>query len=348
MYSVEDFNYNLPEELIAQNPLKERPSSKMMVLNKEKKEIQHKHFFDIVDYFKKDDVLIVNNTKVFKARLEAKRESGASVEVFLLNPTQKGNEWFCLLKKAKRVKENEVLSVNKDFKIRLVQKNVDVVKENELPQNIVELIFEGEDVYEALNKHGSIPLPPYINREAQKEDDNTYQTVYAKNIGSVAAPTAGLHFNETIIEKLKEKGVKIAHITLNVGLGTFLPVKVDKIEDHTMHYETFTITKENADIINTAAGRKIAVGTTTLRALESTKQKYGEIVDTTDSTNIFIYPPYTITTIDGLITNFHLPKSTLIMLVSALAGKDFIMDAYNTAVREKYRFFSYGDCMLIN
>lgn len=344
---LEDFNYELPDELIAQFPLDVRENARMMILNPKSQKIEHKYFYNVIDYLKPDDILVLNNTKVFPARVIAKRQSGGEVEVFLLNPTSDDNCWFALMKRSKRVKEGEILTVADDFKIQLIKKDVDEAKEGELPKNLVKLDFNCENVYEILEKYGSIPLPPYISREIQEDDKNNYQTVFAKVTGSAAAPTAGLHFSKEILEEIEKKGVKIAYVTLNVGLGTFLPVKVDDITKHKMHHESFEIPKETAEIIKNKKGSVIAVGTTVLRALESVYQKHGEIIETKDTTDIFIYPPYKIKSIDKLITNFHLPKSTLIMLVSALAGKDFTLFAYKKAVEEKYRFFSYGDCMLI-
>ncbi len=341
-----DFDYELPKELIAQNPIEKREFCKMMVLDKKSKTIENRHFFNILDYLKKGDILILNDTKVYPARIITKRTTGAKIEVFLLNPTNKINQWEALTKNAKRVKENEILNVADDFQIKIIEKKP-AENENEIPKYIVELIFEGENVYEILNKYGSIPLPPYISREATKEDTTNYQTVFAKNIGSAACPTAGLHFTNELLDKIKKKGVEIAYITLNVGLGTFMPVKTENIEEHSMHYESFEIPTETEKLINEKKGSIIAVGTTVLRCLEATYQKNGKIIATKDKTNIFIYPPYKIKSIDKLITNFHLPKSTLVMLVSAFAGKDFIFEAYQKAIEEKYRFFSYGDCMLI-
>lgn len=346
-FTLEDFNYNLPEELIAQYPLKQRESARMMVLNRENEILEHKHFYDIIDFLNADDVLVLNNTKVFPARLTAKRQSGGEVEVFLLNPSSSDNCWFALMKRSKRVKEGEVLSVAPDFTIKIIKKNTDCACDGELPRNLVKLNFSGDDVYTVLNRYGSIPLPPYICRQTNEEDKDDYQTVFAKNTGSAAAPTAGLHFSKEILDKIEKKGVKIVYITLNVGLGTFLPVKIDDITKHKMHHESFIVPKETADAVNHAKGSVVAVGTTVLRTLEALYQKHGKIVAASDETDIFIYPPYKIKSIDKLITNFHLPKSTLIMLVSAFAGKDFIFKAYNEAVNEKYRFFSYGDCMLI-
>ena len=342
-----DFDYYLPSELIAQNPLSKRENCKMLYLNKTEKTYEDKHFYDILEYLKKDDILVLNDTKVYPARVIAHRKSGAEVEIFLLNPIDNSNHWEALTKNAKRVKEGEILDIADDFKIKLVEKRK-ANKENEIPKYIVEVIFNGDDIYKTLDKYGSIPLPPYISREVKEDDKDNYQTVFAKNIGSAAAPTAGLHFSKELLEKIKQKGVKIAYVTLNVGLGTFMPVKTEDIKSHTMHYESFEIPKETQELIENKKGSIIAVGTTVLRCLEATYQKYGKIIATKDRTNIFIYPPYEIKSIDKLITNFHLPKSTLIMLVSAFAGKDFIFSAYNHAVSKKYRFFSYGDCMFID
>ncbi len=341
-----DFDYFLPNELIAQNPLKDRDCCRMLHLKRDEKKFYDEKFFDIEKYLKKDDILVLNDTKVYPARVIAKRHTGACVEVFFLNPYDNSSCWEVLLKNAKRVKENEILEVCDDFKIKYIKK-IEAKNENEIPHFVVEVDFAGDDFYQTLNKYGSIPLPPYIQRKAEIEDNENYQTVFAKNIGSVASPTAGLHFTKELLEKLKQKGVKIAYVTLNVGLGTFMPVKVDDIKNHTMHYEFFSIPKETEEIFNNKKGSVIAVGTTVLRCLEATYQKYGKIVQNTDKTNIFIYPPYKIKSIDKLITNFHLPKSTLIMLVSAFAGREFVLDSYHYAVNEKYRFFSYGDCMFI-
>ena len=342
-----DFDYYLPSELIAQNPLSKREDCRMLYLNKTDKTYKDKHFYDILEYLNKDDILILNDTKVYPARIIAHRKSGAEVEIFLLNPIDNSNHWEALTKNAKRVKEGEILDVADDFKIKLTEKRK-ANEENEIPKYIVEVIFDGDDIYKTLDKYGSIPLPPYISREVKEDDKDNYQTVFAKNIGSAAAPTAGLHFSKELLEKIKQKGVHIAYVTLNVGLGTFMPVKTEDIQKHTMHYESFEIPKETEELIKNKKGSTIAVGTTVLRCLEATYQKYGKIIATKDKTNIFIYPPYEIKSVDKLITNFHLPKSTLIMLISAFAGKDFIFSAYNHAVSEKYRFFSYGDCMFID
>lgn len=341
-----DFDYYLPNELIAQNPLEKRDECRMLHLKKDEGKFFDMYFYNVIDLLNKDDILVLNDTKVYPARIIAHRSTGATVEVFFLNPIDNSNHWEVLTKNAKRVKEGEILEVSSDFKIKLIEKQ-NAKSKNEIPKYIVEVIFNGNDIYETLNKYGSIPLPPYISREIEENDKDNYQTVFAKNIGSCAAPTAGLHFTSKLLEKIKNKGVHIAYVTLNVGLGTFMPVKVENLKEHTMHFESFSIPSETADLINNKKGSVIAVGTTALRCLEATYQKHGKIIETKDKTDIFIYPPYEIKSIDKLITNFHLPKSTLIMLISAFAGKDFVFSAYNHAVNEKYRFFSYGDCMFI-
>ena len=329
--NISEFDYNLPEELIAQMPADKRENSKMMVLNKQNHTIEHKHFFDIVDYLNENDVLVLNNTKVIPARLfGVKEETGAKIEVFLLEAQKEGSPlWSCLIKPSKKVKPNTVINISDELKAIPIKRLED----------------------DETGKHQF----PYIERKLQTEeqkkfDMERYQTVYAKDEGSVAAPTAGLHFTDEILEKLQKKGVEIIYVTLNVGLGTFRPVKCENILDHKMHSETFEITKEAADAINNAKfkGKNIvAVGTTSVRTLETAYKKYGCVKECHDSSELFIYPPYEFKVVDKLITNFHLPKSTLLMLVSALAGKDFIFEAYNKAVENKYRFFSYGDCMLI-
>lgn len=345
--NISEFDYELPENLIAQMPADKRENSKMLVLDKTTQTIEHKHFFDITDYIDKNCVLVLNNTKVIPARLYGTKDTGAKIEVFLLE-AKEGKFWSCLIKPSKRVKPDTIITISDELKIRAVKRLEDA------GEWLVELYYEG-DLFEILNKVGNIPLPPYIERKLQTEelkqfDINRYQTVYAKDEGSVAAPTAGLHFTQEILKKLKNKGVEITYVTLNVGLGTFRPVKCENILDHKMHSETFQITQEAADIINNAKvqGKKIiAVGTTTVRTLETAYKKYGCIKACQDHSELFIYPPYEFKVIDNLITNFHLPKSTLLMLVSALAGKDFIFNAYQEAIKNEYRFFSYGDCMLI-
>ena len=341
-----DFDYHLPNELIAQNPLEKRDTCRMLHIKRDKKQYFDEHFFDIEKYLNKDDILVLNDTKVYPARVIAKRKTGANIEVFFLNPYDNSSRWEVLMKNAKRVQKGEILYVSDEFKIKYLDK-IEANNENEIPHYIVEADFSGDDIYKILNKYGSIPLPPYIQRKANEKDNTNYQTVFAKKLGSVASPTAGLHFSKELLKKLKDKGIKIAYVTLNVGLGTFMPVKTEEIEKHTMHYEAFSIPQETEEIFKNKKGSVVAVGTTVLRCLEATYQKYGKIVANIDKTNIFIYPPYKIKSIDKLITNFHLPKSTLLMLVSAFADRDFILDAYKHAVDEKYRFFSYGDCMFI-
>ncbi|MDR1327969.1 MAG: tRNA preQ1(34) S-adenosylmethionine ribosyltransferase-isomerase QueA [Heliobacteriaceae bacterium] len=342
--TLNDFNYDLPEELIAQTPADKRENSRMLVLDKGR--ISHKHFYDIVDLLDNDTLLVLNNTKVIPARLFAKKETGAKIEVFLVSPSpqplshtgERGNKiWHALIKPSKRVKPGMILTVSPELQVKTLEQLED--------RWIVELIYEG-NIYDVLQRNGHIPLPPYIARKAGVQDIERYQTVYAQKEGSVAAPTAGLHFTQDILDKLKTKGVEIAYVTLNVGLGTFRPVKCENILEHKMDSETFEISEETAQAIN--SGKKIvAVGTTTVRTLETAFRKYGKIQACRDSSELFIYPPYEFKVVNGLITNFHLPKSTLLMLVSALAGRENIVKAYEEAVREKYRFYSYGDCMFI-
>lgn len=350
--NISEYDYYLPEELIAQMPSDRRENSKMMVLNKQNHTIEHKHFFDIVDYLDDNCILVLNNTKVLPARLYGHKETGAKIEVFLLESTTNSENnkclWKALIKPSKRVKADTLIKISDELTVKALERLEDD------GEWLIELLYSG-DLFEILHKVGNIPLPPYIERKIQSEDLKNfdmerYQTVYAKDEGSVAAPTAGLHFTQEILEKLKEKGVEIAYITLNVGLGTFRPVKCENILDHKMHSETFEITQEAADKINNAkkAGKKlVAVGTTTVRTLETAYQKYGCIKACHDHSELFIYPPYEFKVIDKLITNFHLPKSTLLMLVSALAGREFILKAYQDAINNNYRFFSYGDCMFI-
>lgn len=344
---LKDFDYELPEELIAQVPEQKRENSKMMVLDKNAKTIEHKHFYDITDYFDENDVLVLNNTKVIPARLYGKKETGANIEVFLLKIIG-GKTWQVLLNPSKRVKEEMIIKISDELSAK-------VLTREDNGKWLVEMIYDG-NFYDILHKIGNIPLPPYIERNMTDEqlkslDYERYQTVFAQKEGSVAAPTAGLHFTEEILEKLKAKGVTICYVTLNVGMGTFKPVKVDNILEHQMESEEFEISKETARIIMDAkkSGKRItAVGTTTVRTLETCMQKYDEILEVIDDSTLFIYPGFKFRVIDRLITNFHLPKSTLIMLVSAFAGKDFVFKAYEEAINNKYRFYSYGDCMLIN
>ena len=338
---LKDFNYDLPEELIAQDPLEDRSSSRLMVLHKDTGRIEHKIFRDIIDYLNPGDCLVINDTKVIPARLMGiKEDTGAAIEVLLLKRNA-DDVWECLVKPGKKARTGARIVFGEGL---LVGEIVDVIEDgNRMIKFHYEGIFE-----EILDKLGQMPLPPYITHKLQGK--NRYQTVYARNEGSAAAPTAGLHFTKELLEKIKEKGVNVVSITLHVGLGTFRPVKVDKIEEHHMHTETFNISKEAADTINrarAAGGRVIAVGTTSCRTLESAAADDGTIPARSGDTDIFIYPGYKFKAIDCLITNFHLPESTLIMLVSALAGRDNIMNAYETAVKERYRFFSFGDAMFI-
>ena len=342
-----DFDYELPENLIAQFPTQKRSESKMLVLDKSKQTLEHKHFYDIVDYLTDNDILVLNNTKVIPARLFGTKETGAKIEVFLLKDLKNGR-WEVLMKPAKRVHLSDKIKISDELSV--------IAKEQmEDGKRIVEIVCDG-DIYDLLNKYGNIPLPPYIERkmtsdEIKKLDYNRYQTVYAKKEGSVAAPTAGLHFTEEILQKLRNKGVTVCYVTLNVGLGTFRPVKCDNITEHKMDSEEFEISEETAKIITEgkANGKNIvAVGTTSVRTLETAYAQFGEIKACKSSSRLFIYPPYEFKVIDKLITNFHLPESTLIMLVSAFAGKDFVFRAYKTAVENNYRFYSYGDCMFIH
>lgn len=338
-----DFFYDLPEELIAQTPLEPRDSSKMMVLSKENDNILHKHFYDVCDYLNEGDTLILNNTRVLPARIYGvKEETGAVVEFLLLNQLE-NDVWEALAGPGKRAKVGTVFS----FGEGILKCEVTEVLEN--GNRIIKFSYDRNDnFFNVLDKVGEMPLPHYITEELQ--DKERYQTVYSKELGSAAAPTAGLHFTNEILEKLKAKGVNIGYVTLHVGLGTFRPVKAERIEDHKMHTEHYHLPKETAElIINTkkAGGRVIAVGTTSCRTLESVATFCGEIKEDDRNTDIFIYPGYKFKCIDGLITNFHLPESTLIMLVSAFYGYEKTLKAYKTAVDEKYRFFSFGDCMII-
>ena len=338
---TDDFDYYLPKELIAQTPLKDRPSSRLMVLNREKQTIEHRHFHDIVDYLKPGDVLVRNNTRVIPARLYGlKEETRAKVEVLLLRQME-GDVWECLVGNARTVKVGTIVSFNDG----LLRAECLEIRDGGI--RIFKMIYEGV-FYELLDKIGQMPLPPYIKEKLEERD--RYQTVYAKINGSAAAPTAGFHFNEELFKKIKEKGVEVIDITLHVGLGTFRPVDVEDVEKHDMHEEYYFIDKYAADRLNLAKSEKrriIAIGTTSVRTLEANYGKYGQFCAEQAKTKIFIYPGYKFKAVDSLITNFHLPKSTLIMLVSAFAGKEYIMKAYETAVKENYRFFSFGDAMMI-
>ena len=337
---TDDFDFYLPENLIAQTPLERRDSSRLLILDKETGEITHKHFTDIIDYLDKDDILVLNDTKVMPARLYGvKNETNAVIEILMLKEKNK-DVWECLVKPAKRVKVGTVVKFSDEL-------NAECIGLGEEGIRIFKFNYKGI-FYEILDKLGEMPLPPYIHEKLKDKD--RYQTVYAKNIGSAAAPTAGLHFTEDLIEKIKSKGIKMEYITLHVGLGTFRPVNVEDVTKHKMHSEFYQMSKEVANVLNDAKKnhkRIISVGTTSTRTLETIMNLYGEFRECSGWTDIFIYPGYKFKAIDSLITNFHLPKSTLIMLVSALAGKENIMNAYKEAVKEEYRFFSFGDSMFI-
>lgn len=338
---ISEFDYHLPEELIAQTPISQRDTSRLMILNRKTETIEDKHFYDILDYLHSGDILVRNNTKVIPARLYGiKEETNGHVEVLLLKDM--GNDiWECLVGNAKIVKLNTTITFGDgSLKAQCIE-----IKEEGI--RIFKMIYEGI-FYQVLDKLGIMPLPPYIKERLN--DPSRYQTVYAKVEGSAAAPTAGLHFTDEILEKVKKKGIEVLDVTLHVGLGTFRPVKVDDVNDHHMHSEFYMIDEVVAEKLNQAKAngqRIISVGTTSTRTLEANYKKYGQFKATQESTNIFIYPGYQFEAIDALITNFHLPKSTLVMLVSAFANKDYIMKAYHHAVEEKYRFFSFGDCMFI-
>ena len=338
---VKDFDYYLPDELIAQTPLKVRDSSRLLVLDKETGEVEHKVFSNIIDYLEKGDTLVLNDTKVLPARLiGVKEETGAVIEVLLLKNLE-GDEWECLVKPARRIKVGTIVSFG-EGKLK-----AECTGEFDEGIRHFKLLYNGI-LMEILEELGTMPLPPYIHEKL--EDQSRYQTVYAKEVGSAAAPTAGLHFTKELLKKIEDKGVNICYVTLHVGLGTFRPVSVEKIEEHEMHSEYYQMTKDVADKLNETkknGGRIIAVGTTSTRTLETIMSLYPEFRECSGWTNIFIYPGYEFKAIDCLITNFHLPKSTLVMLVSALAGRENILNAYKIAVDEKYRFFSFGDAMFI-
>ncbi len=336
-----DYYYDLPKELIAQDPLLKRSDSRLMTLDKKTGKVEHKHFYDIIDYLNPGDCLVLNNTKVIPARLlGTRKDTGAVIELLLLKRLD-ADTWECLAKPGKKAKIGQIIEFGNGL---LTAEVIDIVDEG---SRVVRFTYEGI-FEEILDKLGEMPLPPYITHKL--EDKNRYQTVYAKFEGSAAAPTAGLHFTEELLDAIKEKGVKIVFVTLHVGLGTFRPVKEDNILNHHMHTEFYQVTKEAADEINLAklnGGRIICVGTTSCRTIESVADENGKIIPGSGDTSIFIYPGYKFKALDCLITNFHLPESTLIMLVSALAGRENVLNAYNIAVNEKYRFFSFGDAMFI-
>ncbi|MGM0524487.1 MAG: tRNA preQ1(34) S-adenosylmethionine ribosyltransferase-isomerase QueA [Bacillota bacterium] len=340
--NIEDFDFHLPDELIAQTPLQDRSSSRLLVMNRQTRTIEHRHFKDILAYLNEGDALVLNNTKVLPARVfGTKEDTGANIEMLLLTQHE-GDTWEVLAKPAKKVKEGTVVSFG-DGRLKAT-----CTKLLDHGGRLVEFSYDGIFL-EVLTELGEMPLPPYIKETL--DDQSRYQTVYAKEEGSAAAPTAGLHFTEALLEEAKTKGVEICFVTLHVGLGTFRPVSVDKIEEHDMHSEFYILTESEAEKINRvkqAGGRIISVGTTSTRTLETIARDHdGAITAASGWTNIFIYPGYQFKAIDGLITNFHLPKSTLVMLVSAFSDRDFIMEAYHAAITERYRFFSFGDAMFI-
>ncbi|WP_457625335.1 tRNA preQ1(34) S-adenosylmethionine ribosyltransferase-isomerase QueA [Persephonella sp.] len=333
---LSDYDYNLPKELIAKYPVEPRDSCRLMVLDRKSRSIRHRIFRDITEYLEEGDLLVLNDTKVIPARLIGKKETGAKIEIFLLRPFC-DNEWEVLIKNIKRLKAGQKVIIGEDFYAELIEK---------YEEGKARVRLHGEDINALIKKYGHIPLPPYIEREDEEKDKELYQTVFAKKEGAVASPTAGLHFTENLLEKLEKKGVKKAFCTLHVGLGTFRPIQTEDITKHKMHEEFYQIPEKTIKMIQETKkrGKKVvAVGTTVVRTLETyalTEKKEG-------FSGIFIYPPYNFKIVDALITNFHLPKSTLILLVSAFAGREFILRAYSEAVKKRYRFFSYGDAMLI-
>ncbi|MCQ2450487.1 MAG: tRNA preQ1(34) S-adenosylmethionine ribosyltransferase-isomerase QueA [Clostridia bacterium] len=336
-----DFFYNLPEELIAQTPIEPRDASRLLLLNKKSGEVHHKIFKDLTDYLGEGDCLVLNNTRVLPARLYGTREDTGAVVEFVLLKQKDLLTWEVLAGPGKKAKTGHKFTFSEDLSCEVI----DVLDDG---NRIIKFTCNGE-FFSVLDKVGQMPLPPYIKEKLK--DKERYQTVYSKELGSAAAPTAGLHFTNEMLEKLKNKGVKVCYVTLHVGLGTFRPVKVDNIEEHHMHTEHYSISRETAQTINdtkAAGGRVICVGTTSCRTVESAMQKFGEIKECSDDTGIFIYPGYEFKCMDALITNFHLPESTLIMLVSAFAGYENTMNAYKIAVNERYRFFSFGDAMFIS
>lgn len=338
---IEAFDYHLPESLIAQTPLKNRDESRLLILGRQSGDIEHQHFKDVIDYLESGDTLVLNDTRVMPARLFGlKEETGAKVEMLMLTQIE-GNDWEVLLKPAKRIKVGNRLTFGEG---KIV---AECIKELDQGGRIMRLHYDGI-LQERLDELGEMPLPPYIKERL--DDQDRYQTVYAKSSGSAAAPTAGLHFTDELLANIRDKGVNIAFITLHVGLGTFRPVSVDNIDDHEMHSEYYQMDSETADLLNETkerGNRIISVGTTSTRTLETIMQSNDKFVSQSGWTDIFIFPGFTFKAIDGLITNFHLPKSTLVMLVSAFSSRDNILNAYNQAVSSEYRFFSFGDAMLI-
>ena len=339
--NVADFDYELPEELIAQKPC-DRRGSRLLVVDRKTGTIKHEHFYDIEKYLRPDDCLVLNDSKVIPARLFGTKDiTGAKIE-FLLTKRIDGDIWETMVRPGKRLKPGDKVIFEDDFTAEILENGEDGTR-------IVRFDYEGIFM-QRLEQIGAMPLPPYIERAAQTEDKERYQTVYAHEEGSVAAPTAGLHFTNELLEKIRAKGTRLAYITLHVGIGTFRPVKADRVEDHKMHFEEYEISRQAADTINDtkkAGGRIISVGTTSTRTCESAADENGFVKAGSGSTDIFIYPGYEFKVIDSLITNFHLPKSTLMMLISALYDREKILKIYEEAVRERYRFFSYGDAMFI-
>lgn len=335
---TKDFYYDLKEELIAQHPLEKRDESKLLVLDKKTGNIEHKHFNDIVEYFKPGDTLVLNDTRVMPARIFGNRVGKDEKNEFLLIKEVEEDVWECMVRPGKKAR------IGQEVEFGDGQLKAKVLDITETGTRLVKFTYEGI-FFEVLDSLGEMPIPPYIHEVLEEKE--RYQTVYSKDIGSAAAPTAGLHFTKELLEEIKDKGVEVAYLTLHVGLGTFMPVKVDNIEEHNMHSEYYSIDQETADKINNTKGDLIAVGTTSSRTLESVADKDGKVTASSGWTDIFIYPGYEFKVVDNLITNFHLPESTLIMLVSALAGKELILDSYAEAVEEKYRFFSFGDAMYI-
>ena len=337
---LSDFDFELPEELIAQHPTDKRDESRLLILHKNNGLIEHKHFYDIIDYLKPGDILVRNNSKVIPARLYGiKKDTGAHVEVLILKIN--GNICECLCGNAKAIKVDTIINFSDKLKGRCIERKDEGIR-------VFEMIYDGIFL-EILEEIGLMPLPPYIHEKL--EDNNRYQNVYAKDLGSAACPTAGLHFTDELIQKIKEKGIDIVDVTLHVGLGTFKPVKEEIIENHNMHSEYYYMSQETADILNKAKKenrRIIAIGTTSTRTLETIMNKCGEFKKCEGDTNIFIYPPYEFKAINAQITNFHLPKSTLLMMISALCSKEMILNTYNEAIKERYRFFSFGDSMFID
>jgi len=363
---IDQFDYHLPEELIAQKPEEKRDNSRLMVIHRKTGEIEHKHFYDILDYFNENDCLVMNNSKVIPARLYGiKKQTGAKVEFLLIKRTKEQKVWEVIAKPSRRLKLGDVV----DFANGSAMFEAEITGSGE--DGVLYATFSCEgDFLERLDEIGKMPLPPYIKRESDNEDKDRYQTVYSSEAGSVAAPTAGLHFTQELLDKARAKGVNIAFVTLHVGIGTFRPVKTDNIEDHKMHFEEYSISPETAEMINNtkrAGGKVVCVGTTSVRTIESAvkvdsdgkaiefvndssvvdSNKYYEIKSEAGNTGIFIYPGFEFKMTDGLITNFHLPKSTLMMLISAFYNREDILKAYEIAVNEKYRFFSYGDAMIM-